>query len=223
MNEGLTSSPGGPISPGGPLWSRYILPSEPWINRPYLDSVVRQWESSLSTSLVTSLALWSLITDLQLWGKASPEGTETMRGESRKASLDISCGASIRTFTLSVRIPGSFENPNEGVLASLSRTRLVTLAEGFPGNGQSAFLSVVMLSSTGVDDSSGSPLWLSRCPFLVGIEWRLTFPLLWKRPVSSSTKTRPPWPADPPDRLNLDSVIPSRRKLPCFWNACCCR
>lgn len=66
MNKGLTSSPGGPISPGGPLRSRYILPSEPWTRCPPLGSMVHQWESSLSTSLVTRSAPWSLITDPQL-------------------------------------------------------------------------------------------------------------------------------------------------------------
>lgn len=194
MNKGLTSSPVGPISPGGPLRSRYILPSEPWTRCPSLDSMVRQSESSLSVSLVTRSALWSLITGLLLWGNPSPEGPETMIWDSGKASLDISSVASVHTFRpsdviLSVKIPGNSEIPNEGFLASLLMSGLVTLSEGFPGNGKSAFLSVVMSLSTSFDDSSGFPLWLSRCPFLAGFKWRLSFPLLW--PVSSSTKTTP--------------------------------
>lgn len=189
-NGGLTSSPRGPISPGGPLRSRYILPSEPWTRRPSPGSWVRRWE-----------VVRSLIADVRLCGTASP-----VRRDSGK---DVSSVASVRTFkpsdvTRAVRIPGSSGSPNEGFLAPLS-VRL-------------AFLSAVMLSSTSLDDSPGFSLGLPRRPFRAGFAWRWTFPLLWKRPVSSSTKTTPPPPPppDPPDRLNPDSVVPSRRKLPCF-------
>lgn len=109
-------------------------------------------------------------------------------------------------------------------------SRSMTSSDGFLGNrvevlpAPSSFLSVVMLSSSNLDDASGFPFRLPFGPFLGGLQSGLTFPPPWNlgssRSTSSSTTNTFPG-MRPLERLAPEGTVPSPRRLPRRANTFC--
>lgn len=114
-------------------------------------------------------------------------------------------------------------NLTGGFLVALSTSRSTTSADGFLGNrvevlpAPASFLSVVMLSSSSLDEVSGFPFWFPFGPFLGGLQSGLTFPTPWnlgssKSTSSSTTNTFPEM--RPLERLAPEGTVPSPRRWP---------
>lgn len=117
-----------------------------------------------------------------------------------------------------------------GFLVDLSLSRLMTSSDGFLGKrvevlpGPSSVLSVVMFSSSTLDDASGFPFRLPFGPTLGGLESGMTFPPPWslgsRRSTSSSTTNTLPG-MRPLERLAPEGTVPSPRRLARRANTFC--
>lgn len=109
-------------------------------------------------------------------------------------------------------------------------SRSTTSSDGFLGNrdgvlpGLLSFLSVVMLSSSTLEEVSGFPFRLPLGPFLGGLQSGLTFPPPWKMGSSKSTSssTTNTFPGIKPlGRLAPEGTVPSPRGFPRRANTFC--
>lgn len=220
----LTSSPGGPIRPGGPRWSRYVLPSEPRTRFPSVDPMATVAGRPFSVSPSLCSRLRSNRTELCVVG-----GLPLTSGEGETVPVSLLESAEALG---SDGILGGAGKPSEGFLWEPPMSKSMISSEGFPGNSdgvlplESFFFSVVMFSSKLLDDGSGFPFWRPFGPLLEGFHWGFTCLPFWKtvsnKSVSSSTKRTPPRPTEP-FRLGLEGTVPSPRELPCRRNVFCWR
>lgn len=219
----LTSGPGAPILPGRPLRSRFVFPSDPRTRSPSLDTTVTIRGLPLSGSVSFPSWLFWCTGDLVVW---TVIGAWLVAGE----TVLISTGnSSISSFDSveTLGVLGSRGIPSEGFFGEPPTSKSIILSEGFRGNTtevrESVFFSVVMFSSTFLDDASGLPFWLPFSPFL-GFHWGFTTPPLWKtgsnKSVSSSTTKTSPRPTEP-FRFGLEGIVPSPRDNSCRWDSFC--